>query len=241
MKVAAGYLSDKGQYREKNQDRFFYRAYHDQQHFFVIACVCDGIGSMEHSEIASEMVMQNLKEWYDWITKRKNHYDFENELVEELENTAREANESIYIWSKEKQMRIGCTMSTILVTDQKYYTFHVGDSRIGCLRGDFAVLTRDEVNVSVVDGMVKAKLANFMGKGMKLWLNQTSGTIAENDVFVVGSDGLFHKLSGTELAQLTEKVKNDCQMQKVAERLIADVRKAGERDNVSCIVFKIKK
>ncbi len=240
MKVAAGYLSDKGQYREKNQDRVFYRAFHSQQHFFVIASVCDGIGSMDHSEIASEMVMQSLEEWYDWITKRTDFYDFENELVEELENTTREANESIYIWSKEKQIQIGCTMSTILVTDQNYYTFHVGDSRIGCLRGDFAVLTRDEVNVSVDDGKVKSKLANFMGKSMKLWLNQTCGTIAENDVFVLGSDGLFHKLLGTEVARLTERVKTDRQMQKVAEQLIDGVREAGERDNVSCIVFKLK-
>lgn len=239
MKSIVGYLSDQGKYRKKNQDRIFYRFNHSGKGGFVIACICDGIGSMEHSEIASEFVVQALEEWYEWIIKREKSTNFEDELVEELDNTIREANELIYIWAKEKQVPIGCTMSTLLVTPHRYYTFHVGDSRIGCLRDELSILTRDEVNLSMDNGRVRAKLANFMGKGMELWLNHLQGDVCGNDVYLLGSDGFFHNLVSGELVKRMKKVRTNRQMQKLSEKLVNEVREAGERDNVSCIIVKI--
>ena len=239
MKSIAGYLSDQGKYRKKNQDRIFYRFNHSRRGAFVIACICDGIGSMEHSEIASEIVVNALEEWYEWMVKRRCRSNFEQELVEELDNTIREANETIYLLAKERQVPIGCTMSTLLVTSEKYYAFHVGDSRIGCLRDGLSILTRDEVNTSIDNGHVRTKLANFMGKGMELWVNHLQGEVFDEDVYLLGSDGFFHNLESSQLTYRMKKVRSNRKMQKLSERLVDEVREAGERDNVSCIIVKI--
>ncbi len=242
MKVVAGCITSQGIVREKNQDRVILHMGEHQGNALTLACICDGIGSFDYSEIASEMVTQGISQWFDWIYRRFTAGVPESEIVEELDNAVHAANENVYLFQKENQIQIGCTMSLLLVYNENYYIFHVGDSRICILRGgQLCQLTRDEVSVKTgSDGSVKNRLANHMGKAMDLWVNCLTGTVMEEDVFILGSDGLFHDLDVRDIYGLTEKVKNSKQMQAACEQCLQLVMSRGERDNVSCIMVGFK-
>lgn len=239
MKVLVGCISDKGNYREKNQDRAVCHIRRKKKSVLAVACVCDGIGSFAQSEIASEMMTEGISRWFHGIEGYYPASMGEKELVEDLESTVRELNELVYDHQMENGVEIGCTMSLMLLVESSFHIFHVGDSRIYCARDTFRQITRDEVVMRESSGKVKPRLANYIGKSRELWMNKLSGTVEEKDVYILGSDGLFKKLAYEDVEDIARRAKNDRMAQKVCKGLLDLVLKRGERDNVSCILINI--
>ena len=240
MKVFSGCITDKGNYREKNQDRAVCHMQKSGQSVLAAACVCDGIGSFDKSEIAAEMMTSGITRWFYGIAD----YFFQNPdtaaLLEDLEVTIRELNELVYTRRREEGIDIGCTMSLLLLVNSNYYVFHVGDSRIYCMHDTFYQITRDEVSMSESNGIVKSRLANYIGKSVDLWVNKIGGTAEEGDLFILGSDGLFKLLTYQDVDALSGHITNNRQAQKACEKLLQSVLERGERDNVSCVILCIK-
>ena len=242
MKVIAGGMTNRGAIRLKNQDRITFHIKNFKKRVIAIGCICDGIGSFENSEIASEIVIQKIDEWFPWVTRQYENGMSEEDIVEELANTIHEANETIFLLSKEREFQIGCTASVLLIINDRYYVFHVGDSRIcGFRDGVMTQITRDEVSVREINGQVKTRLVNFMGRTMELWLSRINGEVREEDYFVLGSDGLFHQMMPEDFQTLMTKVKNDTQVQHICEKALQIVLSRGERDNISCVILQAKK
>ena len=239
MRVYAGCVTDKGNYREKNQDRAVCRIKRSKKDILAVACVCDGIGSYAQSEIASEMMTDGISRWFDGIEDYFPSRMSEENLSEDLELTVRELNELVCNYRLEHGIEIGCTMSVMLLINRNYHVFHVGDSRIYCVRDRFYQITRDEVSMVEFQGRIKSRLANFIGMSKELWLNKCRGTVEEGDIFLLGSDGLFKRLEYENVNALAEKVKNDRRARQASEKLLELVLEKGERDNVSCILMRI--
>lgn len=234
-----GFATDKGKFREKNQDRVFCHAANICQGNFLLACVCDGIGSFEYSEEASEIVAQGLQLWTEGLVDNKLSHLSSGELAEDLFLTILELNRLIYEKQKRERIQLGCTMSLLLIIADDYYIYHAGDSRIYKGFSTLRQITADEIVVSKLDG--KKRLSNCIGYSAYARILQFAGKIKNNDIFIIGSDGMFNKQDvtnyGKEIAQITS-----CGSM---ERLCADymqrARNAGERDNISCAIVRIKK
>lgn len=240
MKVIAGCATDKGNYHEKNQDRIFCAADKTQEEPFAIACVCDGIGSMKMSEISSQMLVEGLGAWFEGIRKRYPKFINADGLLADLEDTLRELNELVWEYRTQKNIEIGCTMSILLLLGAEYHIFHVGDSRICCVENGIRQLTNDEVVAREREGQLKYLLANFMGKNKALWLNRLSGRLKEEAVFIVGSDGLFKRLSAQDVDGIRKKLTKKT-AEAVCREMIETVLSRGERDNVSCALLYLPK
>jgi len=237
VKVYVGCVTDKGNYREKNQDRAVCHMSRDRKNLLAAACVCDGIGSFEYSEIASEMMTAGITRWFQGIKAYYPKVMDAEAVVEDFEVTVRELNELVYTYRLDKGTDIGCTMSALLLIDQNYYVFHVGDSRIYLVREGMRQITRDEVAMREVHGSLKPRLANYIGKSKELWMNKFGGTVQEKDVFLLGSDGMFQQLAYEDIAEARKRVKSSRRAQKACEKLLELVLERGERDNVSCVMI----
>ncbi len=237
MKVYVGCITDRGNYREKNQDRVVCHMSDSKKNLLVAACVCDGIGSFEYSEIASEMMTAGVTRWFQGI---KGYYpavmDAEA-VLEDFEVTIRELNELVYTYRMDRGTDIGCTMSALLIMERNYYVFHVGDSRIYLVREQMRQITRDEVAMREVHGRVKPRLANYIGKSRELWMSKFGGEVREKDIFLLGSDGLFKQLAYEDIAKASEHIRSNRKAQKICEGLLELVLERGERDNVSCALI----
>lgn len=240
MKAFVGCISDKGNYREKNQDRAVCHIKRNKKSVLAVACVCDGIGSFEQSEIASEMMAAGITRWFRGIEEYYPKSMDEDALVEDLEVTIRELNELVCRYRLENGIDIGCTMSVMLLVERNYHIFHVGDSRIYCVRDALYQITRDEVSLSEVNGKVKTRLANYIGKTKELWMNRLSGTVDCKDIYLLGSDGLFKQLIYEDIEGYFGRIRNDNKAQKVCKGLLETVLARGERDNVSCILICVE-
>ena len=236
MKAYIGCISDKGNYREKNQDRAVCHMTDRKGALLAVACVCDGIGSFARSEIASEMLTAGVSRWFEGMKAYYPDTMDEEMLVEDLDITVRELNELAYEYRREHGIDIGCTMSLLLLAGRNYHVFHVGDSRIYLVRDGMQQITRDEVVMKEAGGRVKPRLANYVGKDRELWMSRLTGTLEGKAAFLMGSDGLFKQLAYADVAEAIGRVKSSRHAGKACGRLLELVLERGERDNVSCIL-----
>ena len=162
-------------------------------------------------------------------------------MIDDLDMTIRELNELIWIYRKENGIDIGCTMSLLVLLNEKYHVFHVGDSKILLIDDRVSQITKDEVSVVERDGKLKTLLANFMGKVEELWMNQSSGSLVPGETFLVGSDGLFKRLREDILFDVIRRknVQSDTEAEDVLKYLIRNVMEMGEKDNISGVLVRI--
>lgn len=228
--------SIKGIYQEKNQDRVICSVSNNKMKQFAIACACDGIGSLEMSELSSELITVGLKNWFYHMENVINRVTLDD-LLEDLEETIFELNELVYEYKESHSTAIGCTMSLLLIVDREYFTFHVGDSRIYLLTNMAYQLTVDEVQTLSKEGQLKTYLTNYMGREKKLWLNKTRGFVEKESLFLIGTDGLFKKFLGEDFNICNGSIHTDSDLERVTNQLVQTVLMRGERDNISCILL----
>lgn len=235
-KLLSSCQSIKGNYREKNQDRALCMTSDRKDRIFAVACVCDGIGSFEMSELASKLVTDGVKNWYLNMEKRFELLSL-NDLLDDMEETVYELNELVYEYQEQHQIAIGCTMSLMLVVDMRYFIFHVGDSRIYAVEKEMYQLTVDESVQKKKEGTVKSYLSNYMGKAKNLWLNKGEGMIRAGSLYVLGTDGLFKNLQYEDINTLYVKLRTQKEIEIMNNRIVQLVLERGERDNISCILL----
>lgn len=230
--------SIKGNYRKKNQDRAVCMTADRSDIMFAVACVCDGIGSFEMSELASELVTNGVRNWFLHLEDRV-HTLSQKELLDDIEETLYELNELVCEYQEGHRMTIGCTMSLLLIFDMKYFVFHVGDSRICVVKDGMHQLTVDEVLQKRIDGTIRSYLSNYIGKIRNLWLNKSEGVLHQGALFVLGTDGLFKNLRFEDLDVQHMKLCSQKDIEIINHRVIQLVLARGERDNISCILLYV--
>lgn len=239
MRIIGGFESTVGNYRGKNQDRVLCLTDCQRTHNLSVGCICDGIGSLENSEIASTIVTEGIKDWYHDISIAISEKKItEEDVIRDLDNIISELNQTVWEYTRNTGEYIGCTMSLILLYDNGFYVFHVGDSRIIHVRDIVTQITQDEVTMTMSNGKVKGKLANYIGKDKKLWVNRFCGELLEGDSFMLGSDGLFSYLDVERLKTEFSSLKTEAQVQKGTENLVEEALKNGSKDNVSCVILR---
>lgn len=239
MEMCAGCVTVTGNYRKKNQDRAVCLTSKNSAQPFGVACVCDGIGSLVQSEDAAELVTSGISRWFLGMKELYPDRIDEETMAEDLEMTIRELNEIVWEEIQEKGVQMGCTMSALFLTGKRYYLYHVGDSRIYLARDVLWQMTRDEVAVTPGDGRLKRYLANYMGKKRRLWLNTLRGSAENGDLFLLGTDGLFKRLSEEDYRNLQRMERTGKEAQRACEALVERVLERGETDNVSCVLLGI--
>lgn len=240
-KLISGCATDKGTVRNTNQDRVICYTAKTCQGMMAAACVCDGVGSLKRSEIAAEMVTDGITLWFRSVLDKRLAALSETELTEDFEATLRELNELVYERRMWEGIDMGCTMSALLLIDQDYYIFHVGDSRIYLMKDALYQITRDEVTVSESDGLIKKRLANCVGRNREVWINRINGILEPGEALLLGSDGLFKTLKEGELYEQIDGLSTTTETQRLCAELIRTAEHRGERDNISCAIVKRKR
>ena len=239
MNLYLGCVTDRGSYRKKNQDRIMCASRREDSRLLVVSCVCDGIGSFEKSEGASELMVNGIRRWFDGIEAYYPDVMDQGSLVEDLAETIQELNELVYEYKEIHRMDTGCTMSLLLLVENRYHIFHVGDSRIYCLRDRLFQLTTDETVHKKVNGIEKSFLVNYIGKKKCLQFNIQSGQIKAGEVYILCSDGLYKKLMLEDVSELAVLQGSDRAMEVACERLLRTMLERGERDNISCALLRV--
>lgn len=242
MKLTGGCATCVGNTRKINQDAIRYRLAQKKGQYFSVLAVCDGIGGLEKGEVASALVVRRIDEWFDRIVQWLDIPEADPEVVyAHLKDAAEEWNLAVCEYRKSHGVQTGTTLSLLMLLRDRYYTLHVGDSRIYlCGKKDWKQLTVDASVTQMKNGRMKTYLDNYMGKSEELWFTSSSGPVRGGDLFLVCSDGLYHHLLQEDIREISLDGLDEKKAEAACRILIEKMLARGERDNISVGIVAAK-
>ena len=235
-------LTDVGQKRTNNQD--YVNSYVNRAGRTMII-LADGMGGHRAGNIASEMAVTDLG--VAWVDTQ---IDTVNEVREWFANNLEIENQRInQLGQNEAYKGMGTTLEAVAIIDNQAIYAHIGDSRIGLIRGEeYHQLTSDH---SLVNELLKAgqltpeEAASHPQKniitqsiGQKDEIQPDFGmiTLEPGDYLLLNSDGLTNMISGSEISDI---VTSDISLADKAATLIRFANNAGGLDNITVALIAV--
>jgi eukaryotic-like serine/threonine-protein kinase len=128
------------------------------------------------------------------------------------------------------------TLSVLVIKSATAHLFHVGDTRIYCMRqGCIECLTRDH---RVLIGTDKNVLSRAMGIELNMEIDYRTVAVETGDIFLLTTDGVHDFLDDTVLAEYLYN--NSLRPESVSHQIVERALAAGSNDNISCQVLKVE-
>ncbi len=229
------FRSDTGRQRSANEDSLFTRG--------AVFVVADGMGGAQAGEVASKAAAES----------------FDRELPTAppervLRETIETANAAIHerAGSDPDLAGMGTTITAAIVDldSEEVAIGHVGDSRAYRLRGGkFERLTRDHSLVEEMrrkgqlteaqaeDHPQRSIITRALGPEPEVEVDLQTVPAQPGDVFLLCSDGLTTMLGDEQIARLLSRATS---MQSAVRALVDEANRAGGRDNISVIAFRLE-
>jgi protein phosphatase len=232
----SAHITDKGKVRSINEDACLDRA------DLGIWVVADGMGGHAAGDMASEMIVNELKS----ITPG----DSLGALASDVEQRLHNVNQQLLLESQRRGGEIiGSTVVTLLAY-QGYCIYQwAGDSRIYLYRRErLKQLSRDHSQVEelieqglvTIDQAEQSPIANYItravGASEELELEAEIFEPCDGDLFLLCSDGLNKEVSDEEIAQIL----GGYGFQEALQQLIDLSMNRGARDNVTLVLVQAR-
>lgn len=256
MEIITAYYTNAGLVKSMNQDSLSVKVVNSPHGKIVFAIVCDGMGGLEHGELASKETILAMNQWFQ---NRFAKLVAENRLTERLiyqqwQEEVTKVNERLLTYADVQGVSMGTTLTALLLYAGNYYVCHVGDSRIYKLADRIVQVTEDHTLVAkevelgyltkeqaLVDPR-RSVLLQCVGASENVSPQLETGYIPENVTFILSSDGFVHMLEEEEMYQYfrPDRVKDKEQLTGVCEEATQLVMERGERDNITVIAITCK-
>ena len=192
-----------------------------------MAVICDGIGGLEKGEEASSYVIRQLANWF--MTE-----GYRMTLLKQqrrLQQLCYQLHQDLKDYGKENNLRLGTTMTCVLLDSNRIMWAHYGDCRLYLLRKRKArILTQDHI--------YSGQLNRALGVGEWHLFSCGQRRIKRGDKFLLCSDGLYKKLSLQELHCVAKRtICNDAGANRMLRQLLEKKKNLKERDNISALYF----
>ncbi len=260
MFVESSVISHVGRIRKNNEDNFFFNGFFRQEtleDFFVkmqklnekrfVYAVCDGMGGEEYGEVASMCAVSVME-----IFKKN---EWSDNLIKEYIDKVRK--EMINKGSGHMAQRMGTTLALLYMQDDKAHIANMGDSRIYLYRNNKLLqLSKDHTQASLLvdngllmpDKVCSHKSSHILTRYLGIENEITEKDVyqaeeiklCKRDVFLLCSDGLTDMVTDEQIEKILNKP-NIRSTQKVAEELCKSALIAGGKDNITCLIVKIRK
>jgi protein phosphatase len=252
MRVRFAGETNVGMKRTHNEDNLYLPT--DER----LAIVADGMGGHASGEIASQMAVETVVEFFKstqedteitWPFKLDRGYRYD---VNRLITGIKLANVKIFeAAQREPQYRgMGTTIVAALFLDDQVLIAHVGDSRLYRVRdGEIQQITEDH---SLLNDYIKMKklsadeIANFPHKNVivrALGMKETVQVDVYNesprmgDVYLLCSDGLSGMIDDKKIHDLVHK---ETDLDKATGNLIGAANAAGGVDNITVVMARLE-
>lgn len=230
-------MSHVGKVRVLNEDAFLERS---EIGLWVVA---DGMGGHESGDMASNMIVNDLKKIHQGLKL--------NRIVDDIEDKLIKVNRKLIEKSSQSKRRttIGST-AVIMVAYENYCVYlWVGDSRLYRLRDNsLQQLTRDhsQIQIYLENGLIDEEeaavhphrnmITRAVGAMQELYVDIDIQMVNKDDRYLLCSDGLNRHLSDDEIrSALSEGESNE----KTCNTLIDTVLDRGAEDNVTAVIVDV--
>ena len=236
MEITVAAKTDVGRVRKKNEDRC---GYDERSGIYV---VCDGMGGQAAGEVAAELAVKTILEFYG---KNQRKGDLEGEL----RNAITLANTAIrkLADSEPRYHKMGSTVVAIAVAGDKAGVANVGDARGYLLRGgEVKQITVDHSLVAeqVRRGMLKPEEAEkapwknvvtrALGGADDVEPDVMSVDLHPYDRFIVATDGVTKFVPDNKIKEI---VAGTYDLQAACRKLVQTALDNGSDDNATAMLL----
>jgi protein phosphatase len=244
LRTTVACKTDVGRVRENNEDKFEYFIPEDEAslatrgHIYV---VCDGMGGHEAGQIASELACKTFIDVY-----RSHPAEDPAQAMHAAANAAnRFVMDNARTFPKRKGM--GCTLTAVILIQDRFYVVNVGDSRSYLVRnGELLRLTVDHTVAEeyVHLGMLTKEQAEQHPQKHVLTraigaepanADVASHDLNEGDLFMLCSDGLINHVDDEAIGE-TLRTKSPSE---AAWSLVGQALLGGGSDNTTVMVVRV--
>ncbi len=256
MKLEYAALTDVGMKRPHNEDNYLV----DEKYDLYI--VCDGMGGHEKGEVASQIAVSTIKQFFE-----ENEKDpYRTWLIEEDATLSKEANilragiveanNNIFKASGGSSgvRKMGTTVVALVRTSKGLAIAHVGDSRCYRVRGgrlnqmttDHSLLNSYLQQANLTEEQKQEEIKNFQYKniilralGMKSRVEVDVQEVVpeEGDIYLLCSDGLSGEVDDPQIEEIINKYEDD--LHTAVRELINKANAHGGKDNITAILVKV--
>lgn len=254
MEVVASYCTDVGTRKKVNQDSLCLKSWVEDGHTLLMAVVCDGMGGLQHGEIASASVIHAFSIWFEEELPKMLESDISFEAIKRSwEEIVVHMNRQLIAYGEAEGNKLGTTLTAVLLfDDQGMIVLHVGDCRLYELTGAMKQLTEDQtfVEMQVKKGLLTREQAKTdprqniilqcVGDSREIAPDTRLFPVQQGATYVLCSDGFRHKITEQEMyqylspAELTSQEKLDTN----TKYLVELCKQRSEQDNISVIVLR---
>lgn len=233
-----GYVYETGK-RSGNEDALLFRSSLFAGGELLFMAVCDGMGGMENGAEASGFCIREMETWYDrqllpYIgTCSRQLRDIGPALKSKGFCLYRQMNQALFQQMRCTGRKMGSTATMCIVYENRYYLFHVGDSRAYLLKhrmgnSSFRQLTIDHGNGN--------GLSRCMGLNKEWKPDFKTGRIGKKGMLLC-SDGFYrqYKKAVWKGCLNPQKLEGEESIRKRLREIADYNMRQGEQDNISAI------
>lgn len=245
--------TDVGTSKKINQDAFCLKIAKTPTSNIAFAVLCDGMGGLNNGEYASALVVNAFSAWFEQELPSivdKNLYM--NSVINRWKEIVLDQGRKILEYGQSSGISLGTTLTALLIVNDKFANIQVGDSRLYKITDAMHQLTKDQTvaafeieqrRMTVEEAKTDRRnsiLLQCVGASKVIEPVVQTGTLVENDAFMLCSDGFRHKISDDEMYGViaphlltSEKV-----MKKSLVDLVELNKSRNETDNITAILIK---
>ena len=253
MEYLVSASSDIGISKHTNQDSLTVKVARCSMGTVAFAVLCDGMGGLEQGEVASATVVQEFAEWFCNGFASNSIHTVEDYMIKEQWGTMiTSLNSKISAYGNSKGIRLGTTLTALLLTPNRYYVVNVGDTRAYELTSSLRLLTEDQtlVNREQKQGLLteeqakvdprRSVLLQCIGASKEVYPDMFFGTPKKDAVYMLCSDGFRHEITEDEIYHhlCPNVLISKEQMMANCQYLIEVNKQRQERDNISVITIR---
>ncbi len=254
MKYQIASCTDVGIKKKTNQDAVLVETADTDRGEVLLAVICDGMGGLQKGELAASTVIRRVSDWFrDEFSIMLYSGIKEQEFEESLTRFINQSNESILTYGNRNGMKLGTTITMLIIAEAKYYVMNVGDSRVYRIVDSMEQITHDHTFVQreIDHGrMTYEQAEKDIHRNTLLQCVGASETVApdffygearEDADFLLCSDGFRHKISEQEIIEAicSDETETEEQIEMALRELIEEDKRRGEEDNISAVLIRL--
>lgn len=248
-------ITDVGIKKTVNQDCVFAETFDAPIGQVAFAILCDGMGGLEHGEIASALIVSAFSNWVRDALPALLAAPIEDHTIRAQWTTLiAELNTQIREYGMQGGFSVGSTVTALLMTQERYFILNIGDSRAYEICAEIRQLTEDHTVVAdevrlgnmtqeqAEMAPMKNVLTKCVGVAEQVYPDMFFGSPKENTVYMLCSDGFRHCVSAEELREFLwagESGAQEC-IQAQMRALVELNKQRGETDNISAITVLVR-
>jgi protein phosphatase len=238
MLMTACGITDTGLQRSHNEDAFCV------DHEIGLLAVADGLGGRAGGEVASQLVIQELREHLE-MGKSQSSCDCGIEVLAKASEVANSA--ILEMVARKPELRgMGTTLTACLITGKSCHFVHIGDSRGYLLRGGMMIQLTEDHTVRSLRGLDRIACEHdgsdklLVALGTSKWVSADLFTeeLEAGDLLLLCTDGLSTELGTEELAAIVQR---PLSLEDRCAALVNLARERGGSDNITVVLAEIQK